>query len=263
MGCAKHGHQTLSVALGEGEEAAEWADVVAMVGVKSNERFHAHRRAGRRVIMLDKGYARHHRPGGRVWEYWRVAIDAHQPTARMAVLNCPHDRREEMGWEPVPWRLDGPKVIIAGSSGKYHAFHDLAAPTKFYRGVVTGLRKRTDRAIVYRPKPSWQDAQPLKRAIYSRPPESLGFLLDSAWALVTHGSNACFDAIMTGVPCVILGDAVAKPISSTSLDDIENPRLASEKVVRWWLANLAYWQWTESEMASGEAWDFLKDNLHG
>lgn len=262
-GAARHGHTTYSIPLGQDDPVNDDYDIAAMVGVKSNERFYAHRHEGRKVMMLDKGYSRHHRPGGRVWEYWRIAIDAHQPTSRIATLNCPTDRREGMGWEAKPWRKDGASIIFAGSSDKYHAFHRLPDPNRYARSVVTAMLKRSQRRMIYRPKPSWHGAYPLKRARFSKQPESLSTLLESAWALVTHGSNASFDAIMAGVPCVILGDAVAKPISSTSLDEIESPRMASEKVVRWWLANLAYWQWTEAEFASGEAWDFLKENLHG
>jgi len=81
--------------------------------------------------------------------------------------------------------------------------------------------------------------------------------------LVTHGSNACFDAVCLGIPCIILGDAVAKNMSSTTLDEIESPRLASEAERHQWLSDLAYWQWTEAEHASGEAWDFLGKRLHG
>jgi UDP:flavonoid glycosyltransferase YjiC (YdhE family) len=261
-GAALHGCETAAIPLGDEAEANSF-DVLAMVGVKSRERFHAYRAAGHRVVLLDKGYARHHRPGARVWEYWRLAIDAHQPTAAVAAATCPSDRRDALGWEPKPWRKTGSKVVYAGSSEKYHAFHGITHPTRFARQVVTGLRKRTERGIVYRPKPSWQNATPLPKAMFSKSPETLAFLLESAWALVTHGSNACFDAVMAGVPCIVLGDAVARPISSTSLDDIESPRLATEKERAQWLANLAYWQWTEDEFASGQAWEFLKGQFDG
>lgn len=261
-GAARHGCETAAIPLGDESEAMRF-DVLAMVGVKSRERFHDYRAAGKHVVLLDKGYSRHHRPGARTWEFWRLAIDAHQPTAAVATLDCPTDRLEAVGWEPKPWRTQGSHVVLAGSSEKYHAFHGIDHPTRFARKVVTGLRKSTERAITYRPKPSWHDAVPIRKAHFSQSPETLAFLLESAWALVTHGSNACFDALMAGVPSIVLGDAVARPISSTSLDDIESPRLATDAEKRRWLANLAYWQWTEDEYRSGEAWAFLKDQFHG
>lgn len=263
MGARAHGHETIALSLGQ-ETEADLFDVAVMVGVKSRERFYAQRRLGRHVIMLDKGYSRHKREGGRTWEFWRTAVDAHQPTSRLSKITQPDDRMVAAGWRPKRWRKSGAHIIVAGSSEKYHAFYGLVHPTRYARGIVLRLWQHSqDLRIVYRPKPSWHDATPLKRAAFSRPPESLSDLLPSAHALITHGSNACFDAVMAGVPAIVLGDGVAKPISSTSLKDIDAPLMVDSAIRRQWLANLAYFQWTESEMASGECWAFLQGQIHG
>lgn len=260
QGCRAHGHDTEAIPLGDEDWVGDY-DIAVMVGVKSRPRFRAHRYAGRKVIYLDKGYSRHKSAGSRIWEYWRVAIDAHQPTSRLDV-NCSPDRMIAAEWHPAKWRKIGAHVIFAGSSEKYHNFYGLTHPTKYARSVVNQLVRTTERRIIYRPKPSWHGASPLKRAGYSVNPQSLADLFDGAWCLVTHGSNACFDAVMAGIPCIILGDAVALPISSTSLDDVNEPRLVDYATRDQWLANLAYWQWTESEMASGEAWQFIGSQIH-
>jgi hypothetical protein len=76
--------------------------------------------------------------------------------------------------------------------------------------------------------------------------------------MVTHGSNACFEAVCEGVPCIVLGNGVAKPISSTQLEDVDNPRLASDSEREAWLNGLSYWQWSRDEMESGECWDYVR-----
>ncbi len=263
LGAKKHGHEAEVFPL-QPEPFVGPYDVACMVGVKSRELWRAHKAAGIPTIYLDKGYCRQKRKDGVAgWEYWRVSINAHHPTARLSEERLPSDRLDELGLELKPWRKAGRQIVIAGSSMKYHEFYGLSNPTTYASGIVKGLREVTNRPIVYRPKPSWREAVPIRKARFSRPPESIGSVLQGAHALVTHGSNACFEAILAGVPCVILGDAVARPLSTTALENIEAPFLAKQRQRVQWLANLAYWQWTLKEMASGAAWDFIGPAIHG
>lgn len=237
-------------------------DIGCFVGVKSRA---LHRRfgdVGLPFIMFDKGYCRHKRRDGvKGWEFWRVAVNAHQPTARLGVIDMPSDRLDALELELNDWRSVGGHIVLAGSSAKYHDFYDLRNPTSYASGIVKTLRASTERRIVYRPKPSWREALPIGRTGFSRPPETIAHVLAGAHALITHGSNACFEAVLAGVPCFILGDAVARPISSTDIGAIEHPMLATRKQRMRWLRNIAYFQWTSGEFASGEAWDFIKGEI--
>lgn len=263
-GARQHGHTGDMIAKSEhGEDPSLQADVACMVGVKSRALFEAYRRRsqGARIVYLDKGYQRHRTSGPYGWEYWRMALDAHQPTRYVAINDYPADRLKASGLKLRKWRKRGSQIVIAGSSAKYHAFHDLGHPTEFARMVFRDLRALTDRPVVYRPKPSWREAEPIRKCGYSDHRETLGQAMDGAWAMVTHGSNSSLEAVLAGVPVVVLGDAVAKPISSTSLAEIRHPRMAGERERRRWLANVLYWQWTLAEMQRGEAWQVIEDNL--
>lgn len=244
------------------DHAAVPAEVACMVGVKSRELYRNFYNQGTHVVYLDKGYTRHARPGPvKVWEYWRVSLDAHHPTERLMGTKMPDDRLDDLGLVLKPWRKKGQHIVLAGSSQKYHDFYSMRDPTQWaqkiakqIQGVMPGFR------IIYRPKPSWKEAVPIEGTEFSRSGDIFD-VLENAWALVTHGSNAVFEAVCEGVPCVVLGEAVAKPISSTALEELPNPRLATYADRHQWLANLAYWQWTMNEMASGAAWDFLRPKL--
>lgn len=261
-GMRAHGHDGFVIPLGQ-PVPLEGYELACMVGVKSRALFDAHHRAGIHTIYLDKGYARHRGPGPVAgWEFWRVSIDAHHPTRFLAEQRSPSDRFERLGLEPAAWRTIGETVLIAGSSAKYHEFYGLKDPTQWTKDLVRDLRGETDRKLIYRPKPSWKEAVPVKKAGFSRPPTSLAAELDRAHVLITHGSNACFEAILAGVPCIVLGDAVARPISSTSLSEVEAPRIPSDEERLQWLANLAYWQFTSAEFASGEAWASIGGRIH-
>lgn len=231
------------------------ATAVAMVGVKSKRLFDLTRAAGAVPIMLDKGYIRSRRPDARVWEYWRVSVGAHHPTGTTLMANkYPHDRIEALGIEPRPWRTRGYSIVIAGSSAKYHDFYGLAPPDQYYPRLAEALREFTDKQLIYRPKPSYREARPIKRALFSDGNETITQVLQGAFALVTHGSNACFEAAVLGIPSIVLGDGIAAPISSTHLIDVREPKLGKRDQ---WMANLAYHQWTEAEMTSGEAFEHI------
>lgn len=242
------------------------ADVAVMVGVKSRELFQANWRAGVHTLMIDKGYTRHAAPGPiKLWEYWRVAVDAHHPTTRLMEVRRPHDRFEALGLKVEPWRhaTQNGHIVLAGSSQKYHDFYGMSDPTRWAEKLVTALRIHTQREIVYRPKPSWREAVPIADTTFSQPPKQIEDVLRGAHCLVTHGSNACFEAVLAGIPCIVLGDAVAKPISSTSIDEIHRPKLADQDTRMQWLANLAYCQWTLPEFARGEPWMILRSQFYG
>ncbi|MGE5713899.1 MAG: hypothetical protein ACM32F_08485, partial [Betaproteobacteria bacterium] len=128
------------------------AEVACMVGVKSRELYRAYTDQGTHVVYLDKGYTRHARPGPvKVWEYWRVSLDAHHPTARLGNPDMPHDRTDALGQVIKPWRKSGSGIVIAGSSQKYHDFYGLRHPTQWAQKLVKQLQRvAPERPIIYR-----------------------------------------------------------------------------------------------------------------
>lgn len=244
-----------------GSEIAFDCDAAMMVGVKSRDLWRAHARAGVVCLYADKGYDRHSRTDDiRGWEYWRVAVGAHQPTSKFRP-DYPGDRLEQMGWEFRPWRERGDAIVIAGSSAKYHAFYDLKEPTDWTSKLIKCIEGQSSREIVYRPKPSWKDAVPINGSRFSPGSEKIADVIRYAHCLVTHGSNACFEAMLMGVPSIVLGDAVMKPISSADLAELESPRLASDAEREAVLRFLAYQQWSMAEMLDGKAWPTIRRQI--
>lgn len=246
------GDDVQMLSLTDADRCSEF-DCAAMVGVKARGLFELTRAQGTHVISLDKGYCRK--------THWRVAVNAHHPVDYVGRARHQPDRWERLGIDVAPWRSQGRHIIFAGASPKYHEFSGLPPPTEYAAGVVRRLKKLTEREIIYRPKPSWKGAEPVDHATYSVHQKKMDDELRGAHALVTHGSNSCFDAMVAGVPSVILGDGVARPISSTAIEDAENPRLASNDERMQLLANLAYCQFTLDEFADGRAWSVLRPQI--
>lgn len=259
LGVVKHGDEFDFRALGT--EATPDCDVAIMVGVKSKELWQQHLRWGCQMVYLDKGYSRHDRgDGSRVWEYWRVSVNAHHPTAKYRT-DYPADRAKKAGWSFVPWKSNsrGP-IIIAGSSEKYHSFYDMKPPTEYARKLVKQIRSTTRNEIIYRPKPSWKGKEPIEDTTFSDG-GSIDEVLKNAWCLITHGSNACFEAMLSGIPSIVIGEAVMAPISSTSIEELHSLRMASDKERQQMLNFLGYHQWTMEEMVNGEMWDVVRKEI--
>lgn len=263
-GVSAHGDFIELRPLQAGIEVAD-CEVACMVGVKSRQLFRAHWDRGIHTMMFDKGYTRHAAPGAvKLWEYWRIAVDAHHPTEKINRILRPSDRWDTLGLKFQPWREPTATraILIAGSSMKYHDFYGLFEPTRWTQKLVGNIREFTQRKIIYRPKPSWREAIPIEGTMWSGGDEQIEDVLSRTEVLVTHGSNACFEANLAGVPSLILGDGVAKPISSQILDEIETPIRAPDAVRAQWFWNLAYCQWTLAEMASGRAWEILRPQIY-
>lgn len=242
------------------------ADVFCMIGVKSRKVFTQVKRAGKHVVFFDKGYFRHRGPS-RTWEYWRVCVNDHHPTDYVETAKHSHLRWEYLAKrrmvEVKPWREAGDHIVYAGSSEKYHEFCGLPHPTEYARRIVRQLSKITDKPIIYRPKPTWTEAEPVEGARFSSSIESIADVLRAAHVLVTNGSNSSFDAVLMGIPSIVLGDAIARPISSTDLKDIVTPRLASDEERLQWLSNIAWCMFTELEMEMGIPWQTIKPQFDG
>jgi hypothetical protein len=270
-GAEKHGHRTQQIVKTAVLETD--ADVVCMVGVKSAKLFEQARKQKKTVLFFDKGYFRHRGPN-RTWEFWRIAVNDHHPSAYLEKA-CHKPQR----WDALakarntdlkPWRNDGEHIIYLGSSAKYHAIAGLEDPHAVAQETVNEIRKYTDRPIYYRPKPSFHDARPVEGAYFDQggpqrgtPQRSIDKALKGAWCVVTHGSNACFESVLEGIPCIVLHDAIAKPISSHTLKDIPSPYLAQRSEVLQWLYNLAWCMFTEVEMESGLAWQVIEPRIKG
>lgn len=249
-GAELHGHTVDILRLDQRDYTYDFA---CMVGVKSAVLWKDMYQSGVIPIIFDKGYSRHKRGG---WcEFWRIAVGAHNPTlTTLTKFEYPSDRFEAMSLEVKPWRETGNHILICGSSEKYHDFYGLHHPTTFAKKLVARIKEYSKRPIIYRPKPSWKGATPLEGTIFSDSKQPLSEVLKDCHCVVTHGSNASFEAALMGIPSVIVGEAVMRPCSSISLHDIEHPYLGDREPV---FNALGYHQWTNSELASGEAFETI------
>ena len=64
-----------------------------------------------------------------------------------------------------------------------------------------------------------------------------------------------------GVPAMVFGNAIARPVAETRIQSIETPYWGSADKRLRWASAMAYCQWSMTELESGEAWAELKAEI--
>lgn len=237
------------------------ADAGLIFGVVKREILWDHNRAGHPLIYVDKGYLRARAlwRGDSLPAWWRVCINDTHPTAYLMKRGRLDDRLAASGAVLHPRRA-GRRIVIAGSSQKFHHTCGLPHPTEWATAALAEIRRHTDAPVVYRPKPSWKDAEPIEGATFDHGAKT-PFPVDDVGCVITYGSIASVDAIVAGVPVIVLGNAAARPIASTEISAVADPYWASDADRRQWMANLMYANWSPRELWDGTAWGVIKEQL--
>lgn len=209
----------------------------------------------RRAIYVDLGYFGR-RSGGRWRGYHKVAINSRHPTSYYRTPQHPGDRFAEFGLKPQPMTRAGRHVVLAGMSDK-GARAEGFEPEEWERWAINEIRKTSERAIIYRPKPSWQGAKPIEGTLFSGRDRTIERDLVGAWALVTHHSNAAVDAALAGVPAWCW-QGVGRDMASQKIGELEAPLYPSEALRLAWFHDIAYTQWGVDEMFRGLPWDHFR-----
>ena len=154
----------------------------------------------------------------------------------------PEGKSEGSYWSAENNRFQKGPIMFAPPSQKY------IEKTHFE------LRKFTDDKIIIRKKPGRRE-----RVLGNSLTRQL--LKNECRALITYNSIAAIEALLVGVPAIVLGQNSASIITSGRLSDIYGRRL---KLPSWkeriglfiYLANC---QFTETEMTSGFAWKRIQE----
>lgn len=180
--------------------------------------------AGHTYYALDHAYI------GRE-ERFRVTRNGFQQTE---IFDRPPDRWNKLlskyGVKVKPWRKGGKYILLAmSSSAVYEYFNEVGWEdrTRYY------LKQYTDREVITRKKHGGENLQQQ---------------LAKAWCVITHASMVAVDAVLAGVPVIVTGPSIARPMGHTELSKVEDPVFPDREA---WFRSLAYAQYTPEEMARG------------
>lgn len=233
------------------------ADVAVFYGLEGNlpRIFEDHKLQPHAAVYVDLGYWGR-RQGGR-WAGWhKVVVNARHPTSYYQARRHDASRAAALNVVPQPWK-NGRHVLIAGMGDK-GARAEGFEPEQWERAAIAQLRQHTDRAIVYRPKPSWKTARAIEGVGYSPRTQDVAEIMRGCHAVVTHHSNVAVDGIVGGIPAFVWY-GVGSTLGSQDLESIESPRCPTDAERAQWICDIAWCQWSIEEMSRGLPWRHLKE----
>ena len=209
------------------------------------------------------------RPIGRRHNYYRVGLNHYlNNLAEFNNKDCKPDRFMKLGLTIKPWRTKGDHILVLGQNLNDASL--LGADMELW--TITTLKhllKVTDRKIHFRDHPEngsklkdvlEKNFYGIKQIVYDTS-NNINEALENAHCAVAYTSGSSIDAILEGVPVIPTSQYnFVWEISSHSLNDIENPKLGEREQL---LYNLAYAQWSVSEIKEGKPWDHLNELING
>jgi hypothetical protein len=168
------------------------------------------------------------------------------------IVPRPPDRWQRFGWK-IPQRTHGANVVIALPDEKPCKFYGID-PEIWQNDVVNEIRQRTQRPVVIRSRHRSRQNRMVNQPLSAE--------LQNAYVLVTFNSLAAVEAVMQGVPAIVLSPThAAAPVSGRSLDTVDQPWWPDNDLLYQWVCHLAYGQFHVSEMASGAALELIRSQL--
>lgn len=169
---------------------------------------------------------------------------------------APDNLRWMQNWSHLQkeWRDHGSYYLLIGQVPGDCALAGIDDIKKWTQHITDVLNKKGV-SVVYRPHPVMvqrRDNFCPKGAIKSQ--KTLHGDLSGARCCVTFNSTTGVESVLDGVSTIAFDNgSMAWPMASHSLDD---PLICP--VRDQWMWNLAYTQWSMDEIASGEAWCYVK-----
>jgi hypothetical protein len=231
------------------------ADAAIGYGWRRPDLFQRYRAEGKFFVYLDLGWWGRKPEGDLLGGYHKVVVNDREPNDYFR-RSSPADRFDHFGLRVKPWRSTGSHILLAGMSAKSAGTRGFK-PHEWELGAIAAIREATDRPIVYRPKPSWNDATPIPGTRFSPRGETLADALADCWAVATFHSNVAVDALLAGIPAYC-ETGVGAELSMTGIAALEDPPLPTGREQL--MADIAYVQWHVAEMQSGECWRYLREN---
>lgn len=146
-------------------------------------------------------------------------------------------------------------ILLLGQVRGDASHADKVDITNWYYDMTAKIRRiHPGKQIVYRPHPLETRDMVIENTTRS-PNLSLIDDLNQACMAVTFNSNSAVESVLAGVPVYV--EDKGSMAYNVALHSLENGRPRSKDRLQWAI-NLSWCQWTQQEMQSGLAWEYLK-----
>jgi len=239
QGFERHGQKARIVS----SAAPQPCELAVIWGVRRTAIIEQQRKASKDYLVMERGYF------GDRFQMTSLAFNGLNGRGEFYNHRMLADRWNKHGVEIKDWKHTGDYALLIGQvlGDMSLANVDIGA---WYKRMLREIPDATGLPIRFRPHPS----RPYVLAGQNSYIKPLAEDLAHAALVVTMNSNVGIDAVLSGVPCVSY-DVGAMARSMTS-HDVRDALVKPNR--EQWANDLAYCQWTAEEIASGEAWEHLK-----
>lgn len=218
--------------------------VIRGLGGGSRKALHKCHEQNRTFYYIDSGYF------GNWKNKYIHRITKNSVQYKGPILHRDNDRAKRFGYKFNKF-TPGKSILICPPSQKVMNYFNQDLQT-WIESTVAEIKKRSDRPIIVRQKPSRSDrisTDTIQQA-----------LSQNIHCLVTYNSIAAIEAMMEGKPAITMGPNAASEICETDLKNIENPKVPFKDEMEAFMHHLAYAQFTVDEMKSGFAWRTINES---
>lgn len=228
-------------------------DPLVIRGILKKKIIHECWKTGRDFYFMDTGYLGNQKgplnPMG--WKFYhRIVKNDLQYSGD--IIPRPSDRFRKLRITIQDWKKGGRKILIAKPDDKPMKFYGLDLE-QWLEETVQTIKKHTDRPIEIRERVKSRT----ERMVHNTLTEALD---DDVHCLVTFNSNSATEAVLHGIPSIVLAPShAASPVTTNDLSQIENLYYPEKDKVYAWACHLAYLQFHTDELKNGTAYRMLKD----
>lgn len=215
------------------------------------------------LIVIDSGLFKCKRNVGVIEQnYYHICLNGIKNLSHKYSLNSDKYRFDQLGLEIYPYKNSetNQNVLVLGQLRFGLATQHIDI-NLWYDWVANELFKRGKR-VFFSPHPNELDARMTcgKYDIkHLSPKEPMSKRLKDIDSVITFSTNGCVEAILSGVPTIAMSEiSVAYNICSNSLDELDAIKRPDREQ---WLYDLAYENWSVSEMKNGDWWNYMKDRI--
>lgn len=190
---------------------------------------------------------------------WKVGLKGINRDAYFGDKRQDEKRPEQLGLELKPWRTDGHYILVCGQHDKSLQWQGMPKISDWFLNVYEGIRKYTDRPIIFRPHPRCKlphIEQGLKDVFRQDPIkikntyDDFDMAFNNIFCTVSHSSNPGIHSVIEGVPAFVSPSSLAYPVGNDIdfFHDIEKP-LRPDRTQ--WLHDYAWTEYTLQEIQDG------------
>ena len=229
----------------EDEENTEIPLVIRGLGGGSRKAINKCKKTGRTFYAIDTGYF------GNTKTKWVHRVTKNNLQHIGPIIERDSDRLKMFGYK-YRKRKTGSKILICPPSLKVMDLFNQPSPEEWTKQVARDLRTYTNREIEIRLKPN-RTERVTNKSIQQA-------LADDVHCLITYNSIAAIEAMLEGIPAIVLGENAASAICETRLENIDNPIFPDKDTMDAFMSHLSYCQFTIPEMESGFAWRTVNES---